>query len=563
MTNWIVAISVVVLMASSVSAQAETLVPNGSFDRDTTGWRAVSSGDSGIVIDWLPRGGRNGGGALHLMAPASRRRVYAGWSTMFDSLTVGRRLRVTAWVKGTDCERPPIAALTIVGPNGNLAAATTGATFQKRGDFDWTPMEVEVPIPDGGLSAYLSLFLSAAGTAWLDDVSATHDDSISASERRLSMAKGPGLLRVHSAWEYFNRNSSTPSSAAPKLLVALPLDYREQVPLTFEVSTRPAKRLRTARVYQHRPGAWVAELAFLPFQGDQKVVVDWKSIVLVGARSFHGFPEHAPLLERWPTEAKPWLASTLCAQASDPRIVEVAAAVRDTTRDVIQIIERTLRWIAMLDTRDRPLCSVFDAVQALDHIGSCLSNANLAVALLRSNGIPARTLGGYPSWGDAPLQCHFAVEAFVPGYGWYPMDPTRSIAPLLPPDQVQVSIVPIEHEDRRALKRTIGVAGLPYLSISELVGDSDSMMAYPAMDPEHGGAVKVEQLQSWAKQAAGWDRAYEHARKRWKNWLTSNPRLDGSGMIRTRWDPDSIAAAKSPTELIGRISTSGKASRSR
>lgn len=544
----------IALGASSARARGESLVLNGSFDRDTSGWHSVMSEGSEARTDWLAHAGRGGGGAVHLTAAASGRREYAGWSTTFDSLSVGRRLRVTAWVKGARCERAPVATVTIVGADGNLAAATSATSFDTHGDFDWTPLEVVVPVPEGARSGFLSLFLSAPGEAWFDDVVAVATDSLSPAERHLQpLEKGPGLLRVHNAWTYTVRpGTHVLAGPAPRLRIALPLDYREQVPLTFEVSARPAGRLRAARVYQDRPGAWIAQLDFVPLH-HEKMVVDWTSLVLVGARSFRDFPERAPFPARWPAEATPWLAATRCAQAGDPRIGRVAATIRDTTRDVRKIIEGTLAWLSALDTEGREVCSVFDAVQALDHSGSCLSYANLAVALLRANGIPARTLGGYPSWAGGPMECHFVVEAYVPGYGWFPMDPTRGHAPVRPSDQIEVSIVPTEYEDARAAERAHGVGGLPYLSLSELSGDQGAIRSRGALDPEHGGAVTVDQVQRYPRDARDWDRALARARKRWSAWLASRPALDASGALRSPLSADSLAMARSPSALVERL----------
>jgi hypothetical protein len=207
----------IALGAPSARVFGETLVPNGSFDRDTSGWHAVTSEDLGARANWLPQAGRGGGGALHLTAVASARRQFAGWTTTFDSLSIGRRLRVTAWVRCAGCERAPLATVTIIGADGNLSAATSATTFQTRGDFDWTPLEVVVPVPEGGRSAFLSLFLSAPGEARFDDVVAVAADSLSPAEPDAGpLEKGPGLLRVHSAWEYSVRPGTSGLARVPR-----------------------------------------------------------------------------------------------------------------------------------------------------------------------------------------------------------------------------------------------------------------------------------------------------------------------------------------------------------
>ena len=69
--------------------------------------------------------------------------------------------------------------------------------------------------------------------------------------------------------------------------------------------------------------------------------------------------------------------------------------------------------------------------------GVCQDFAHLAIAMYRSAGIPARYVSGYfyaadQSVGTAPdaaeieVQTHAWVEAAVPGWGWWALDPTNA-----------------------------------------------------------------------------------------------------------------------------------------
>ncbi len=70
--------------------------------------------------------------------------------------------------------------------------------------------------------------------------------------------------------------------------------------------------------------------------------------------------------------------------------------------------------------------------------GVCQDFAHVAIAMYRSLGVPARYVSGYlyaadQSVGDAPeeaeivVQTHAWVEVAIPGWGWWPLDPTNSI----------------------------------------------------------------------------------------------------------------------------------------
>ena len=48
------------------------------------------------------------------------------------------------------------------------------------------------------------------------------------------------------------------------MLIPLPLEYREQVPLTYELWTEPPGRIESARVYRDRIDNFVAEVVLKP-----------------------------------------------------------------------------------------------------------------------------------------------------------------------------------------------------------------------------------------------------------------------------------------------------------
>jgi transglutaminase-like putative cysteine protease len=67
--------------------------------------------------------------------------------------------------------------------------------------------------------------------------------------------------------------------------------------------------------------------------------------------------------------------------------------------------------------------------QVLDQGGGvCQDFAHLAIALLRTVGVPARYVSGYlhRETGPAELETHAWCEAFVPNAGWVAIDPTHS-----------------------------------------------------------------------------------------------------------------------------------------
>jgi len=72
-----------------------------------------------------------------------------------------------------------------------------------------------------------------------------------------------------------------------------------------------------------------------------------------------------------------------------------------------------------------------------DRVGVCQDFAHLAIAALRSIGLPARYVSGYletiPPPGQPRLQgadaSHAWFSAFIPGMGWFDFDPTNDHMP--------------------------------------------------------------------------------------------------------------------------------------
>jgi len=164
------------------------------------------------------------------------------------------------------------------------------------------------------------------------------------------------------------------------------------------------------------------------------------------------------------------------------------------------------------------------ATEALDHQGSCTSCGNLVAALLRSSDVPARVLAGYPSW-SGPLQTHYIVEAWVPGFGWYPIESTMLRSPWANCHQVNVSIVPIEYESEKLAGRRTSVAGgVPYLSLTEQTGRPMIKVGNipGAKHCDHVSLLSSE-LKAGPEQ---WEELIAQSNSRWAKWLDQQAGID-------------------------------------
>jgi len=386
------------------------------------------------------------------------------------------------------------------------------------GTTPWQRYEITLDVPKEATAIYFGAIINGRGTLWVDDL-------------RLEAA---GTL-ADTTQSYCSERKSSSVPASRTLLFPMPLNYREQVPLTYELRADPAEALTSARVYEDRPGNFVVEAVLRPLAAGKTVNLRWDSMVLCAPRSFDDVPAVAPLPEQWPEEARPWLRATRCAQVDDPRIREVAEDIRGDDRDAVTIIRSTLKRLRAIYAAQQGRCTELDAVQALDRDGSCTSCANLTAALLRANGIPTRILAGYAA-AIGRQQTHYTVEAYVPGFGWYPIESTKLQSPWPPCRQLHVAIVPPEYEDRS--ERRISAFGcVPFLSLTEFPDADDAHMASCSHIAEpwrnyHPDLPTVE-----------WESVLQRARQRWHNWVSSNPGMDRDFCLATRLLPNALEGA--------------------
>ena len=535
-----------IVLLSTALAPADDLIKNGSFDKNADGWVNQVKDAEGVVSEWLKDGGREGSGGIHIRSEKGGEQAIWIWRYVLADFPAGKTLRFSAWVKGRNAEN--LVAMCLQGWDADqknmVLFTTTQSTNPLKGDFDWTRLELGfVPTRDIK-QIHLLIFLSGKGEVWFDDVSAVAGDRVVTPAVPNRPTVAPGLFEVRGAYKLIV-NADSPK---PVLLIPLPLCYREQVPLTYELFTEPADKLAEVRVYEDEPGNYVAEVTLSELAENDAVSLKWRSIVLCGPRSFDDVPKTAALPGEWPAEARPWLADTRCVQAKDVRIRRMAKKIRGDSTDVMEIIARTLERTRKIYAGWSGRCTELDAVQALKKQGSCTSCANLVAALLRANGIPARILAGYPAW-SGPLQTHYIVEAWVPGYGWYPIESTRLMAPWQPYQQIEVAVIPTRYEDR-SKARPFAAGGVPYLSLTEYPEHDGSFMGLGAIVENQGcdHEAKVWRAFPADAPAADWQAARDRAAKRWQAWLRTLPDLGGGRRLATPLSAEEITA-KSPAEL--------------
>lgn len=508
----------VVAMSWEVCAYSQPFQVTYTFDNTSEKWANQSPIDENSLSEWSKTGGRTGG-AVHMKASGANADQMRPWRKVIPNPPSGKRLAFSAWVKGVGVEN--VASVVVQAHSSNegfsrFESVSTQTTQPLKGDFDWTRVQVALDVPTEAMNLQILLLLVGNGEVWFDDVEIKEDGNATAIAPGLFLARGKSKI-------------TTRVDADATRLMPIPMSYREQVPVTYSLTVEPPARFKSAKVYEDKPGNWVLSLTIAPpaeGAANEPVIVEWKSCVLVAPSSFDDVPVKAAYPAEWPDETKPWLTSTLCVQSADEKIKKVAEEIRGESNDVPHVIQAVLERTRQIYDKQSGRCMNLDAVNALEKQGSCTSCANLVAALLRATNIPARVLAGYPAW-SGPLQTHYIVEAYIPSYGWYPIESTMLRAPWARHQQIQVSIVPPEYEDKSAMRPQIA-GGVPYLSLDERAPDSAMFFthgivssAHPYCDHE---AVAMRNFPASTSKEE-WNALLELARTRWSRWLTESGEL--------------------------------------
>jgi hypothetical protein len=241
--------------------------------------------------------------------------------------------------------------------------------------------------------------------------------------------------------------------------------YREQVPLTFDITTIPANALKNYRIHKREDGGnWVCEATIKP--PSEGAIITWESLVLVSGRKEPTLPKAKVSA---PQAVAQWTRSTACVQSADPEIRAKSEQLASGAGDV----ESYVRQVIAFTSANRGAGKRFDALDAKSALGcggSCTSRANLAAALLRAHGIPARTLSYLPAWYCGPLFENWLVEYWHPNVGWVWVESTVAKFQPSPNELVVLAVSNPDDEDRSAdlIHQRCTMPGAAYLSGCEL-----------------------------------------------------------------------------------------------
>lgn len=235
-------------------------------------------------------------------------------------------------------------------------------------------------------------------------------------------------------------------------MVSLPVPglYREQFPLIFNLSVKPAGALLDYHFEKRADGKnWLCKVNIKP-PNNSEAFITWKSLVLISARKKRELPkvQLTSIPAQIPTEAKPWIRSTACVQSSDAGIKSKAEELVKGTSDLETYARKIIKFTSENQGKPGAKFNSLDARKALECGGSCTSKANLSAALFRARGIPARTISHLPTWGGGDLFEHWLTEYWHPGAGWVWVEPSLDRFQPAPNELVMLAVSNPEDEDK-------------------------------------------------------------------------------------------------------------------
>lgn len=214
----------------------------------------------------------------------------------------------------------------------------------------------------------------------------------------------------------------------PKLFMHVPVISLHSSPITFELGEiTPKSKFKSSRTIKKQGDNWLVEVTFNSLNAGDSVFVPYDSWILKRSTSFNDRPEFVEIsaLKNIPESVKPYLKSSKIAQSSNPEIEVKARNLSLGHQNLVDICDAIINFTG--NSIQYKGGNEQEALTTLRNgYGVCNGKANLAVALFRSIGIPARIL--------MVAKTHFIIEYYLPTYGWIRAESTSGF-PIQPSEQ--------------------------------------------------------------------------------------------------------------------------------
>jgi len=247
------------------------------------------------------------------------------------------------------------------------------------------------------------------------------ESSANSSKQQTSVDKKVYLYNVSGC---FAVQAAAPNTGPSKIYMHIPIAHLNQAPILLSVYSDTEGVIENYRISSnYSSGNSLLEVSINSLENTDVVYIYWNVPVLIEYNKFEDLPSDATITPEYllPEEVVGWLESTEYVQSDNPEIITKAEELIEDDTNVISIAETIVNFTG--NEIIFGYSSAHDAITVLqEESGVCVGKANLAVALLRSLGIPARSIF------IGPL-IHYLIEFYLHPYGWVRAESTGGDSP--------------------------------------------------------------------------------------------------------------------------------------
>ncbi len=257
---------------------------------------------------------------------------------------------------------------------------------------------------------------------------------------------GPTLVELSTRVKVGSKTAGSSGTVT----LPIPSEYSGQTTIEFRVDCVPNTALKSWRIADRNEGINRAvQISVSP--GPEGAVVSFSARVLAP-----GFE----VVRTQRRDFKDWLNPSLCVQSKDSEILELAHKLSVDKPQRSTFVDRVVTWVATNHKGQFVASGDSDALSSLQSGGDCLARANLCAAILRSVGIPARTIAYFPTWADGLEAQWWLTEYGTDQENWEMVDPTVGIHRPVRNSAIVLAIPSVQDENRSTSKEVpLGVNG--------------------------------------------------------------------------------------------------------
>ena len=254
------------------------------------------------------------------------------------------------------------------------------------------------------------------------------------------------------------------TSAGPReVMLPLPQLADGQVPVCYFIHSLPPDAAEEFRLRKRDASNVVVSIRMAG--GNREVELKWSSVVLFTR----------PDTTANATLPDAYREATACVQAKADEIRELGTNLWPANGNTVEFASKIQQFVREMKRKKQPRSLDALGIYQSGENGICTANANLAVALLRSRGIAARTIAVIPTTSDR-LEMHRIVE-FYDENRWQSFDPSslhRDI-PGKPWQNIIMSKTTGWDEEVSMKLRMGAMAGCPYGQEAEMLSSGVSL----------------------------------------------------------------------------------------